>query len=49
MAGSLKGIRRIFQDFVSGKSGQRIASELNKEGVPAPTGGPWGCSTINGN
>ncbi|WP_336974624.1 recombinase family protein [Sphingobium aromaticiconvertens] len=42
-------IERIFRDFVAGKSGKRIASELNKEGIEAPTGGAWGFSTINGN
>ncbi|WP_342729055.1 recombinase family protein [Bradyrhizobium sp. B097] len=42
-------VRRIFRDYVTGKSAKRIAFELNKEGVPAPGGGDWGFSTINGN
>ena len=42
-------IRRIFGDYAAGKSGQRIAAELNKEGLAAPTGGDWGFSTITGN
>lgn len=42
-------VRRIFRDFVAGKSGKRIASDLNREKVRAPGGGDWGFSTINGN
>ena len=42
-------VRRIFRDYAAGKSGQRIAAELNKEGITAPTGGDWGFSTITGN
>nr|WP_082528985.1 MULTISPECIES: recombinase family protein [unclassified Bradyrhizobium] len=42
-------IRRIFRDYVVGKSPKRIAAELNKEGISAPSGGDWGFSTINGN
>ncbi len=40
---------RIFEDFVAGKSAKRIAVDLNREGIAAPTGGEWGHSTINGN
>jgi DNA invertase Pin-like site-specific DNA recombinase len=42
-------VRRIFRDYIAGKSGQRIAAELNKEGICAPTGGTWGSTTISGN
>jgi site-specific DNA recombinase len=42
-------IRRIFRDYATGKSANRIAVELNREGIPAPSGGDWGNSTINGN
>jgi site-specific DNA recombinase len=42
-------IRRVFRDYVVGKSAKRIAAELNKEGFSAPSGGDWGFSTINGN
>ncbi len=42
-------VRRIFRGYAAGKSGKRIAVELNKDGVPAPGGGDWGFSTINGN
>jgi site-specific DNA recombinase len=42
-------IRRIFRDYVAGKSPKRIAFELNKEGIASPSGGEWSFSTINGN
>ncbi|MGC9420007.1 MAG: recombinase family protein, partial [Rhodovulum sp.] len=42
-------IRRIYRDYAAGKSPKRIATELNAEGISAPTGGEWGFSTINGN
>ena len=42
-------VRRIFSNYASGKSPKRIAYELNKEGIKAPSGGDWGFSTINGN
>jgi site-specific DNA recombinase len=42
-------VRRIFRNYAAGKSAKRIASELNRDRVPAPSGGHWGFSTINGN
>ena len=42
-------VRRIFRDYAAGKSAKTIAFALNKEGIPAPSGGDWGFSTINGN
>ncbi|WP_156681784.1 recombinase family protein [Sphingomonas profundi] len=42
-------VRRIFSDYAAGKSAKRIAVELNREGISAPSGGDWGFSTINGN
>ena len=42
-------IRRIFEDYATGKSPKRIAYELNTAGFKAPSGGDWGFSTINGN
>lgn len=42
-------VRRIFRDYAAGKSPKSIATELNQEGIPAPSGGDWGFSTINGN
>ncbi|MEJ5899732.1 recombinase family protein [Ochrobactrum teleogrylli] len=44
-----KVIERIFRDYAAGKSAKTITFALNKEGIPAPTGGTWGFSTINGN
>ncbi|WP_395448940.1 recombinase family protein [Aminobacter sp. UC22_36] len=41
-------IRRIFRDYVAGKSPKRIAVALNKDGIRAPGGGDWGFSTLNG-
>jgi site-specific DNA recombinase len=42
-------IRRIFEDYVGGKTARQIAGDLNKEGVASPRGGSWNASTINGN
>ncbi|WP_323010582.1 recombinase family protein [Paracoccus sp. (in: a-proteobacteria)] len=42
-------VRRIFRDYAAGKSAKTIAFALNKDGIPAPSGGHWGFSTINGN
>ena len=42
-------VRRIFADYAAGKSAKRIALELNREKVSAPSGGDWGFSTIIGN
>ncbi|MGO3934205.1 recombinase family protein [Rhodopseudomonas pseudopalustris] len=42
-------VRRIYRDYVIGKSAKRIAVELNRDGIRAPGGGDWGFSTINGN
>jgi site-specific DNA recombinase len=41
--------RRIFSEFVSGKSPRAIAKTLNAEGVIGPFGKTWGPSTIYGN
>ncbi len=42
-------VRRIFQEFATGKSPRLIANGLNKERIPGPRGEGWGQSTINGN
>jgi site-specific DNA recombinase len=42
-------IERIFHDYAAGVSPKRIAMQLNAEGIPAPRGGKWSASTINGN
>jgi site-specific DNA recombinase len=42
-------VRRIFNDYASGKAPQAIAKQLNKEAVAGPSGTAWGPSTIHGN
>ncbi|MNE14448.1 Recombinase [compost metagenome] len=42
-------VRRIFMDYLEGKSSRAIAMALNSEGVPGPQGSEWGPSTIHGN
>ena len=39
-------VRRIFADFLSGKSCNRMANELNAEGIPAFAGGKWHALTV---
>ena len=42
-------VRRIFKDYIEGKSSRTIAWELNKERIKGPQGAAWGPSTIHGN
>ena len=42
-------VRRIFSEYVAGKSPLNIAKQLNAEGIKGPSGKAWGPSTINGN
>lgn len=52
-------VRRIFREFADGKSPRKIASDLNRDGIPGPRGrkngedcwreGKWQQSTIYGN
>jgi DNA invertase Pin-like site-specific DNA recombinase len=42
-------VRRIFPDYVEGRTPREIAHDLNKERVPPPLGRAWNASTINGN
>jgi site-specific DNA recombinase len=42
-------VRRIFEEYAAGVSPRAIAKRLNAEGVPGPSGGTWGPSTIHGN
>ena len=45
-----KIIRRIFNEYAyQNKSPKAIAAQLNKEGIPGPSGKSWGQSSINGN
>ena len=41
-------VRRIFTEYAQGQPPRLIAGRLNAEGVPAPRGGQWNASTING-
>ena len=41
-------ILRIYTEYAGGKSPRKIAADLNGEGIPAPRGGQWNASTING-
>jgi len=42
-------VRRIFEEYATGRSPRAIAGGLNSDGVPGPSSKPWGPSTINGN
>jgi len=42
-------IRRIFREFVAGKGPQRIAADLNRDGIASPAGKRWNDTTIRGN
>lgn len=42
-------VRRIFREYLEGKSSRTIAMTLNREGVSGPQGASWGPSTIHGN
>ncbi len=41
-------IRRIFDEFIAGHSARQIATHLNADEIPGPTGGLWNASSING-
>ncbi|WP_454887197.1 recombinase family protein [Sphingomonas oryzagri] len=41
-------VRRIFREFLAGRSPRAIAAALNAEGVASPSGRQWNASTING-
>jgi site-specific DNA recombinase len=41
-------VLRIYAEYAGGKSPRKIAADLNGEGIPAPRGGQWNASTING-
>ncbi|MFN3251223.1 recombinase family protein [Roseibium album] len=42
-------IRRIFEEYVAGRTPRDIAHDLNRDRLPAPRGSKWNASTINGN
>jgi len=41
-------VRRIFAEYVTGRSPLKIVAGLNRDGVRAPFGGQWSASTISG-
>jgi site-specific DNA recombinase len=41
-------IQRIFEEYAEGRSPQQIATRLNKESIPGPSGKMWQMRTING-
>ena len=41
-------VRRIYAEFLDGRSPREIAKRLNAEGIVGPSGGQWSASTING-
>ena len=41
-------IRRIYRAYLAGMSPKAIAHELNRDGIPSPTGGEWRGSSIAG-
>jgi DNA invertase Pin-like site-specific DNA recombinase len=41
-------VRRIFAEYLDGRSPREIAGRLNADGVPPPRGTKWNASTING-
>lgn len=47
--GEAEAIRRIFQEYVEGRTPREIAHDLNRDGVSPPRGRAWNASTINGN
>jgi site-specific DNA recombinase len=42
-------VRRIFDEYVAGRTPREIAYDLNNDGILAPRGRSWNASTINGN
>ncbi len=42
-------VNRIFVEYAKGYSAKKIASRLNEEKIPCPSGKAWGASTIAGN
>lgn len=42
-------LRRIFAEYVAGRTPREIARDLNHDGIPPPRGDCWNASTLNGN
>ena len=41
-------IRRIFNEYIKGRTPRQIVTKLNQDAVPSPRGGKWNASTVNG-
>jgi site-specific DNA recombinase len=41
-------VRRIFEEYASGRSARAIAAGLNRDGITSPRGKAWGTGKING-
>ncbi|EYD75297.1 hypothetical protein Rumeso_03121 [Rubellimicrobium mesophilum DSM 19309] len=41
-------VRRVFEEYIDGRSPREIAGRLNADRVPPPRGTRWNASTING-
>jgi site-specific DNA recombinase len=41
-------VRRIFAEFLDGRSPREIAKRLNADGIVSPSGGKWSAASING-
>ncbi len=41
-------VRRIFNEYATGIAPEKIAKDLNREGIPGPGGRPWSNTTIRG-
>jgi DNA invertase Pin-like site-specific DNA recombinase/ssDNA-binding Zn-finger/Zn-ribbon topoisomerase 1 len=41
-------VRRIYAEYIAGKSPLKIVHDLNAEAIPGPRGGPWNVSTLIG-
>ena len=48
VSGEAEVVRRIFREYVEGRTPREIAHDLNKERVPPPRGRAWNASTMNG-
>ncbi len=42
-------VLRIFREYAAGKGTKSIARDLNRDGVPGPTGREWAANAITGN
>lgn len=41
-------IQRVFAEYVAEKGPRAICDDLNRDGIPSQTGGPWNYASLNG-